>query len=166
MGEFDTTLRRISHRVFYEVIHHPQTQSSNSNPICPSCFAFSCLRLRLCVSLFLCLGVKCCKHTAGFYDFLPPAVGGIIGLLVCFILAVHFRQNLRSTLMEITRFLMQTLLESEAEHTDFVDYRLVKDVTSLKQKSQRELIDLSSPGAARNPLCDVELCISLWLCWR
>lgn len=111
--------------------------------------------------------------------------------------------------MEIIQFLMQTLLESKAEHTDFVDYGLVKDVISLKQKSQCELIDLSSQatqveqlgwlsfasqhfmlcntklGAAlkaglcsedtagegshtikhQDPLCDVELCISLWLCW-
>lgn len=91
--------------------------------------------------------------------------------------------------MEIIQFL-QTLLESKAEHTDFVDCRSVKDVISLKQKSQRELIDLSSgsnpSGTVRSaticvpsilccatpnrvlhlkPLCDVELCISLWLCW-
>lgn len=53
--------------------------------------------------------------------------------------------------MEIIQFLMQTLLESKAEHIDFVDYRLVKDVISLKQKSHRELTDLSSQTAGEQP---------------
>lgn len=50
--------------------------------------------------------------------------------------------------MEIIQFFF---FESEAEHADFVDYGLFKDVISLKQVKQRELIHLSSQTAGEQP---------------